>query len=114
MSRRSVRDRGSATVELAVSLPALVLLLFFALGAVLAVRTQLECIDAARDGALAAARGDDGMAAASRGAPPGAAIAVAGDGSSVRVTVAATVRPLGGLAGFEVPGSAVAAREPGT
>jgi hypothetical protein len=114
MRRRPVSDRGSATVELAVCLPALVFLLFVALGAVLAARTQLECIDAARDGALAAARGDDGVAAASRDAPPGAAIAVSGDSSSVRVTVAAEVRPWGGLASFHVTSTAVAAREPGT
>jgi Flp pilus assembly protein TadG len=112
--RRRRYDRGSATVELAVSLPALLLLLCVALGAVLAVRTQLECLDAARDGALAAARGDDGVAAASRRAPAGASVVVGGDGSTVRVTVAAEVQPLGGLAGFEVTGTAVAAREPGT
>src|ERR1700730_9449154 len=47
--RRGLRgDRGSATVELAASLPALMLLLFAGLTAISAVRTQLQCYDAAR------------------------------------------------------------------
>ena len=54
------RDRGSATVELAVGLPALVLLLLFGLGAVDAVLARLQCVDAARDAALTSARGGDG------------------------------------------------------
>jgi Flp pilus assembly protein TadG len=107
-------DRGSATAELAVCLPALVLLLLVGLTAVTAVRTQLECLDAARDAALAAARGESGVAAGIRVAPAGATVNVASQGDSVTATVKARVRPLGGWApGFDVAATAVAAIEPG-
>ena len=65
------RDRGSTTVELAMSLPALVLLMLAGLTAVSAVRTQLECVDAAREAARAVARG-----APPPGGPAGAGITV--------------------------------------
>jgi len=107
-------DRGSATAELAVALPALVLLVLFALGAINAVLAQLRCVDAARDAALAAARGEDGAAAGRRTAPAGASVTVQVDGDTVRATVRAPVRPLGPhLPGVEVGASAVADREPG-
>lgn len=51
------RDRGSATAELAVSLPALVLLLMVGVLAITAVTTKLGCVSAARDMALSLARG---------------------------------------------------------
>ena len=106
-------ERGSATVELAVGLPALVLLLLFALGAVRAVIAQMECVDAARDGALVAARGGDGTAAARDRAPAGATVSVGRDGERVRARVRFTVRPLGPhLPGVEVSGTAVADAEP--
>jgi hypothetical protein len=108
------RDRGSATAELAVSLPALMLMVFLALTAVAAVRTQLQCVDAAREAARAAARGEPGPAAGRRVAPPGAVVTVTVDGDIVRATVGTHVRPLGGrLPGFDVSATAVAAVEPG-
>jgi hypothetical protein len=112
--RRCGRDRGSATAELAVCLPALVLLLLVGLTAVAAVRTQLECLDAAREAVLAAARGDSGVTAGARVAPAGATVSVAGHGDTVTATVQARVRPLGGWApGIDVAATAVAAVEPG-
>lgn len=112
-SRRADRERGSATVELAVGLPALVLLLLFALGAVDAVIARMECVDAARDGALAAARGDDGTAAARNRAPGGATVSVGRDGERVRALVRVRIRPLGPhLPGIDVSGTAVAEVEP--
>lgn len=105
-------DRGSATAELAVALPALILLMFVALTAVRAVLTTVECVDAAREAARAAARG--AVAAGQLAAPPGAIITVSADGATVRATVQVRVHPLGGeLASFVVRGSAVAAIEPG-
>ena len=107
-------DRGSATVEFAVCLPALVLLLGAGLTSVSAVRTQIECVDAAREGALAAARGSDGAAAARRVAPAGAAVSVGISGNTVEATVSVRIAPMGGrMTGFTVSGSAVAAVEPG-
>jgi hypothetical protein len=101
-------------VELAVSLPALVLLLLVGLTAVAAVRTQLECLDAAREAARAAARGDPGVAAGARVAPAGASVAVADEGDAMVATVRAEVHPFGGWTlGIDVGATAVAATEPG-
>lgn len=110
--RRS--DRGSVTAELAVALPALVLLLAGSLTAVAGVATKLRCVDAAREGALAAARGADGEAAARQAAPTGATIEIASDGDTVRATVRAQVWPLGRRGpGVTVGSDAVSAKEPG-
>lgn len=111
---RPADDRGSATAELAVSLPALVLLLFTALTAVVAVRTQLECVDAAREAARSAARGDAGVAAGRRVAPSAAVVAVVPEGDVVLATVSVRLHPLGDQGpGFLITATAVAAAEPG-
>lgn len=110
----SGRDRGSSTVELAVSLPALVLMLFVALTAVVAVQVQGRCVDAAREAARAEARGEPGVPAGQRAAPPGATVRVDNDGEIATATVRVRIRPLGGtLPSFEVAATAVAAVEPG-
>ncbi|HET6532108.1 MAG TPA: TadE family type IV pilus minor pilin [Actinoplanes sp.] len=107
------RDRGSFTAELAAGLPALMLLLFAGLTAVGAVTTKGQCVDAAREGAVAAARGEPGPAAAARVAPPGAGIEVAQDAETVTVVVRAPIRMLGGgLPVITVQARAVAAVEP--
>jgi hypothetical protein len=88
-------------------------LLLVGLTAVSAVSTQLQCLDAAREGARAAARGDSGPAAAARVAPDGSDVDVLVDADTVTATVTARVRLLGGsLPAITVHGSAVAAREP--
>jgi hypothetical protein len=108
------RDRGSFTAELAAGLPALMLLLFAGVAAVGAVTTKAGCVDAAREGALAAARGEAGTAAAARVAPPGAGIDVAPDAETVTVVVRSPIRMIGGaLPVITVEATAVAAREPG-
>jgi TadE-like protein len=108
------RDRGSFTAELAAGLPALMLLLFAGLTAVSAVTAKGQCVDAAREAALAVARGDSGRAAADRVAPPGAEVEIEPDADAVSVRVRAPVRLLGAhLPVITVEGSAVAAREPG-
>ncbi|GAB1688918.1 TadE family type IV pilus minor pilin [Krasilnikovia sp. M28-CT-15] len=107
------RDRGSFTAELAAGLPALMLLLLAGLTAVNAVTTRAQCVDAAREGAIAAARGESGTAAAVHVAPSPSTVDVLTSGDTVTVTVAARVRLLGGgLPGFTVRASATAAREP--
>jgi hypothetical protein len=103
-------DRGSFTAELAAGLPALMLLLFAGLTAVSAVDTKGQCVDAAREAALATSRGEPVPA---RFAPPGASVRVSVDGDVVTVRVSARVRLLGAhLPVITVEGSAVAAREP--
>jgi len=107
-------DRGSATAELAVGLPAVLLLLLVGLTAVGAVTAKLECVDAARQAALAASRGEPGEEAARRAAPDGAEVSVVVDGEIVVATVRAPVPLLGArLPALSVEDTAVAAREPG-
>lgn len=111
---RTHRDRGSFTAELAAGLPALMLLLFGGLSAVSAVTTKAQCVDAAREAALAAARGAPGVEAGQRAGPPGADVTVTVDGDVVVATVRAAVRPLGArLPHVTVTATAVAAVEPG-
>ena len=119
--RRRGRLRGNAgmvTAETAVVLPVLLLVLAGAVAAVTVVGAQLRCVDAAREGARAAARGEDTAlvtALAGRAAPDGAGTTVAVDGVTVTVTVTAEVAPLGPVP-LRVPvaASAVAQREPGS
>ncbi|CAM5783858.1 TadE family type IV pilus minor pilin [Cellulomonas persica] len=78
--RRGQADRGSVTAELAVGLPAVVLLLLVVLGAGAAGVVQQRCAEAARTGARLAALGEDD------GAVVDASRRVAGDAASVTVT----------------------------
>ncbi|MFI5926449.1 TadE family type IV pilus minor pilin [Micromonospora sp. NPDC051543] len=106
-------ERGSFTAELAAGLPALLLLLLAGLTAVNAVSTQASCLHAAREAALAAARGADNPDGAPA-APPGAEVSVSIEGDRVHATVRAPVRALGErLPRISVVATAVAAVEPG-
>ncbi|BBX88970.1 TadE family type IV pilus minor pilin [Mycolicibacterium boenickei] len=81
------------------------------LGGLSAVGMQIRCIDAAREAARLAARGEGeaATAAARRVAPPGAVVHVGQDGGLVVARVsAATVLP-----GLTVSADAAAAPEPG-
>jgi Flp pilus assembly protein TadG len=103
-----------ATAEFAVALPALILLLGFSLGAVDATMDKLRCVDAAREAALAAARGGNGPARGRAEAPAGATVTVVTSGGVARATVVMRTSPLGTyLPGLTVTGTAVAALEPG-
>ncbi len=106
------------TAEAALVLPVLVLVLAGAVAVLTVVGAQLRCVDAAREGARAAARGEaaaDVVAAVERGAPDGAAVATApGQDGLVTVTVRAPVRPLGtALLSVTVESTATARIEPG-
>lgn len=104
------------TAEIAVALPVVVVLLGAALTAVAVVAAQLRCVDAAREAARAAARGEPAevvRSLAAEAAPSDAAVEVSTGGDEVTVRVSARVRTLGGLLpSFRVSGSAVALREP--
>lgn len=97
--RRSLRelrqdDRGAVTAELAVALPAVVLVLAALLVVVLAGVSQIRVVDAARAGARAASAGEsDGRVheIVTRLAGSSASAAVGGDGSWVTVTVRTSV-----------------------
>lgn len=108
------RDRGSTTAELAAGLPAVAVLLLAGLTAVSAVTTRMECVDAAREVALAVARGEPAETVV-HGAPDNARVSVDIRGETVHATVRARVPLLGTrLPALTVAGAAVAALEPGS
>lgn len=114
VGRSAKREQGSATAEMAVGLPVVIFLLLVGLTGVTAVRDQLRCVDAAREAARAAARGESGDAAGRRAAPDGATVSVRVDAETARAVVRVRVHPLGRrMPAFVVQGYAVAALEPG-
>jgi len=105
-----------ATAEFAVMLPAVVLVLALSLGSLGLAWDQIRCVDAARAGARAAARGDsDGAVtlAAGRAAPSGAKVSVATSSTLVRVSVISRPLIAGSLfpAWLRASSTASAARE---
>ncbi|MCC2309486.1 TadE family type IV pilus minor pilin [Cellulomonas chengniuliangii] len=110
------RERGSATAELAVALPAVVVLLVALLVLASAATTQLRCADAARAGARIAALGEDEAAVdevVTRLAGARAEVELGRDGDwvTVSVTSPSTVGALH-LAPVRVAASATAWVEP--
>ncbi|MFF4356368.1 TadE family type IV pilus minor pilin [Streptomyces sp. NPDC001604] len=106
-------DRGFVTAESAMVLPVLVMFAMALVGALLVVAAQIQCVDAARTGARAAARQDPGdkvVRMAREAAPRGARVTVDREGDQVRVVVVARPPLLRGLP-FEVREEAVAAAE---
>lgn len=89
---------------------ALVAVLAVCLAGLTAVSMQVRCIDAAREAARLAGRGDDGSAtgAARAIAPPGSVVDVRRDGQFVvaRVTASSSLLP-----GLSISGEAMAAAE---
>jgi Flp pilus assembly protein TadG len=106
------------TAETAVVLPVLFLVLAGAVAAVTVVGAQLRCVDAAREGARAAARGEPvGVVeeVVARAAPDGATTTVSVGPEEVRVTVTARVAALGPVPlRITVSADATALTEPGT
>ncbi|MGW6526631.1 TadE family type IV pilus minor pilin [Streptomyces venezuelae] len=89
---RGLSDRGYVTAEVAVVLPTLVLFTMALIWTLLAASAQIQCVDAARAGARAAARQDPddvALAAARQAAPRGANVSVRREADLVRVEVVA-------------------------
>jgi hypothetical protein len=112
---RPVRDpqSGMVTAETAVTLPVLVLFGTALVWALMATAAQIQCVDAARAGARAAARQDPEeavQAVARSAAPEGASVTVDRSGELVRVRVVAHPPGAGALP-FEVRHEAVALAE---
>ncbi|AWW38392.1 membrane protein [Streptomyces sp. AS58] len=106
-------DRGFVTAETAVVLPVLVMLAMGLVWGLLVVAAQIQCVDAARTGARAAARQDPPDAVvdvAREAAPPGARVTVSREDGRVRVVVVAEAPALAGLA-YELREEAVALTE---
>ncbi|MEU0738622.1 TadE family type IV pilus minor pilin [Streptomyces sp. NPDC006134] len=107
-------DRGFVTAESAVVLPVLVMFAMALVWGLMVVAAQIQCVDAARTGARAAARQDPAgavVALAREAAPHGATVTVGREADRVRVVVVAKPPVLGGLP-FEVREEAVAMVEP--
>ncbi|MCY7373349.1 MAG: pilus assembly protein [Spirochaetaceae bacterium] len=116
------RDRGSATAEAAVVLPALLAVTVLCVWAVASVAVHLQCLDAARTGARALARDEAPervLAVVQEAAPGSARVRVLHlDGGLVAVEVTARVALPGPWPGdgpgLSVGGRAVAAQEGAT
>lgn len=100
-----------ATVEAAIALATLIVVVVCAVGAILAVGQQVRCVDAAREAARLAAQGDTARAReiAGRVAPTGARVTVRVDGDTAIAEVRADSALLP-LVSFSA--TAVAAMEP--
>ncbi len=107
-------DRGATTVETALALASFVLVLAVALYGMAATADQVRCVDAAREAARLAARGETDQKAkevAHRIAPPNAEITIAREGDHIKVTVEAS--PPGDLLpGLHLTAAAFAMTEP--
>ncbi|MUL64791.1 pilus assembly protein TadE [Mycobacterium sp. CBMA 234] len=105
-------EEGGVTVEAAFAVAALIAVAVLGIGGLAAVSMQVRCIDAAREAARLAARGDDRAAVdtARRAGPDGATVEVRRDGGRIvaRVRVPAPLLP-----GITVGAEAVAADESG-
>ncbi|MFB4272552.1 TadE family type IV pilus minor pilin [Nonomuraea sp. GTA35] len=116
MSIKRSASRGSVTAETAAMLPALMVVLAAALWAIQAVGVQLECVDAARMAARAAARGeplDQVRAFAQAATRPNAQVAITRGPELTNVQITVEVRPSWGeaLPAVRVSAAAAAATE---
>ncbi|KAA0024448.1 TadE family type IV pilus minor pilin [Antrihabitans cavernicola] len=100
-----------ATVEAAIAIASIIVVVVLCLGAVVATSMHIRCVDAAREGARLAARGDDANAVptAQHVGPNGAVVTIGTDGDFAVATVTARL-PL--LPLLDISARAVAAREP--
>jgi hypothetical protein len=112
------RDRGSATVEIAMALPALTAVVAIALWGIAAAAAQVACVDAVRAGARAAARGEpeaEVRAEIERAAPAGAQIDLRQNVDRTRIELTAVFSSPThlGLPGLTLHAQAEVATEPG-
>lgn len=108
-------DRGTVTVEAALGLGGLTVVLALLIAGLAILTAHLRCIDAAREAARLLARGQPDRAAAAVHtiAPDGAQLQVDRTGDAISVEVAAD--PIAGLLpGIHLHATAYAIAEPGT
>lgn len=108
---RADGERGSVTVEAALGIASLVVVLAVAAAGAAAMLTQLRLVDAARESArVAAMAGTTEGVAAGRTTVPGASVSVDVAGQWATAEVSAPAR---GLPGVDLSARAVARLEPG-
>jgi hypothetical protein len=105
-------DSGSVTVEAAIALSVVVVVLAVCMAGIGCAIAQIRCVDAAREAARLAARGDDAQSAAVVASigPAGAHLSLHTDGDTVTATVTATVAG-GLLPAVRLTATAIAATE---
>jgi hypothetical protein len=99
--RRKGDESGSVTAEMALTLPTLAIVLVIGLWLQSAVALRAQCLDAARAGARAAARGDADPSIRSQLAavlPSDATVVIARGGGEVTVSVETQVTAPAGIA----------------
>lgn len=101
MRRQREGERGSITAELALALPAVLLVVILGVGGLFAAATHVQLQDGAADAARLAARGESPGRAASAitTVVPGGGASVSHRGDLVCVTASATAP----IAGVEIP-----------
>lgn len=110
-TRRSGGDSGSVTVEAALGIASLIVVLVVSASGAAAALTQIRLVDAARESARVAAMSGAGEgAAAGRAVAPGSEVSVDVAGGWVTAEVDAPAR---GLPGVGLSARAVARSEPG-
>lgn len=99
---RRGEERGAATAELALSIPLLLSLTIGLVWLLSVGMAQVQMVDAAREAARAAARGDPVGEAVSRGeqVAPGSSVTVIVDDGTAVATASGDVGPPGGWLGF--------------
>jgi hypothetical protein len=107
-------DHGMVTVELAMALPVLMIMVGAGLAAVSVAAAHVRALDAAREAARAAARGDMTSAnALAHRLAPGASVSLSSAADRTTARVSMVIRPPGGWPAITVVATAVAATEPG-
>ena len=110
---REPADRGMVTVETAICLGGVLIVLALVLAGLSTLLGQIQCTDAAREAARLVARGETDQAKqiAAKIAPGGATVTITVTGDTVAVLIAA--QPVGGLLpGVTMHAQAYAVREP--
>ena len=109
---RRLGDRGGVTVEAAIGMAVFAMFLAVVLSGVSAMADQVRCVDAAREAARLAARGeqDEARTAVERIAPENAEVTITMTGEHIEVQVSST--PGGLLPGLRLQAEAFAVREP--
>ncbi len=104
-------DAGAVTVEAAIAIAALTIVVALGVGCVFTTTMYIRCVDAARETARLAARGAtvEAAAAGQRVAPSGARITLQEKGTHIVATVSVEV-PL--LPALDLTATAHAAKEP--
>ncbi len=102
-----------ATAEMAVALPVLMLLVLTAVYAVQVMGMRVRCLDAAREVARAAARGDPRAPMIGREVLPGSSVSIRRSDRAVTAVVSIRLQPLGrDLPAVTVREQVTAATEP--